>query len=94
VHVNGHRLQIKNTHKILGLTLDNCLTWKTHMDEVRANAFKRMKLLKCLAGMNCKTDKGMLLRVNEMMVLSALEFGSAAYRSARDGQRLLHLMLT
>jgi hypothetical protein len=50
----GHRLEIKNTHKILGLglTFDKRLTWKTHIDEERANASKRMYLLKCLAGMN------------------------------------------
>jgi hypothetical protein len=56
------------------------------MDEVRANASKRMNLLKCLAGINWGADKGMLLIVHEMMVLSTLEFGSAAYGSARDGQ--------
>jgi hypothetical protein len=30
IRLNGHRLEIKNTHKILGLTFDNRLTWKTH----------------------------------------------------------------
>jgi hypothetical protein len=72
IRLNGHRLEIKNTHKILGLTFENRLTWKTHIDEVKANASKRMNL------------QGMLLRAHEMMVLS--EFGSAAYGSARDGQ--------
>jgi hypothetical protein len=58
--LNGHRLEIKNAHKILG------------RDQVRANASKRINLLKRLAGMN--------------LVLSALEFGNAAYKTARDGQ--------
>jgi hypothetical protein len=61
-------------------------TWKTHIDEVRAKASKRMNLLKCLAGMNWGADQGMLLRVHEMIILSAVDFGSAAYGSARDGQ--------
>jgi hypothetical protein len=86
IRLNGHRLEIKNTHKILRLTFDNLITWKTHIDEVRANASKRMNLLKCLAGMNWGADQGMLLRVQEMSVLSALELGSAAFRSARDVQ--------
>jgi hypothetical protein len=36
--------------------------------------------------MNWGADQGMLLRVHEMMVFSALELGSAAYASVRDGQ--------
>jgi hypothetical protein len=52
IRLNRHRLEIKNTRKILGLTFDNRLTWKTHLDEVRANASKKMNLLTCLAGMN------------------------------------------
>jgi hypothetical protein len=86
IRLNGHRLEIKNIHKILGLTFDNRLAWKTHVDEVRANASKRMNLLKCLAGMNWGADQGMLLTVHEMMFLSALKFGIVAYESARDGQ--------
>jgi hypothetical protein len=45
-----------------------------------------MNLLKCLAGMNWGADQGILLKVHEMMLLSALEFGSSAYGSSRDGQ--------
>jgi hypothetical protein len=66
--------------------LANRLTWKTHIDEVRANAYKRMNLLKYLAGMKGEADQGMLLKVHEMIVLSALEFSSAAYGAARHGQ--------
>jgi hypothetical protein len=53
---------------------------------VRPNPFKRMDLLKCLAGMNKGADQGMLLRVHEMMVFSALEFGSATYGLAYERQ--------
>jgi hypothetical protein len=74
IRLNGHRLEIKNTHKIVELTFENRLTWTTHIDEVRANASKRMNLQR------------MLWRVHEMIVLWALKFGSAAYGSARDGQ--------
>jgi hypothetical protein len=42
--------------------------------------------LKCLAGMKWGADQGMLLRVHEMMVLSGLEYGNAAYGSASSAQ--------
>jgi hypothetical protein len=49
IRLNGHRLEIKNTHKILGLILDleNPL---------------RINFIKCLAAMNWEADQGMLLR--------------------------------
>jgi hypothetical protein len=84
IRLNGHRLEIKNTHKILGLTFDNRLNWKTHINEM--NASKRMNLLKCQAEMNWGADQGLLFRVHVMMVLLVLEFGSAAYGSGRDEQ--------
>jgi hypothetical protein len=44
--LNGHSLEIKNTHKILGPTFDNRLTWKTHIDEVRSKCIKKKELAK------------------------------------------------
>jgi hypothetical protein len=79
IRLNEHRLEIKNTQKILGLTFDNRITWNTHIDEVRANESKRMNLLKCLAGINWEADQ-------EIMFLSALEFGSATYGLAKEGK--------
>jgi hypothetical protein len=81
IQLNGRRLlEIKDTHKILGSTFDSRLTsWKAHINETRAKAFRRINLLKYLAGM--KSGAG-----HEMMVLSALEYGSAAYRSASNAQ--------
>jgi hypothetical protein len=84
--LNGRRLEIKDTHKILGLTFDSRLTRKAHINETRAKVFRRINLLKCLAGMKWGEDQGMLLWVHEMMVLSALEYGSAACGSASNAQ--------
>jgi hypothetical protein len=83
IQLNGRRrLEIKDTHKILRLTFDSRLTWKAHINETKAKSFIRINLLKCLAGIKWGADQEMLLRVHEMMVLSALKYGSAAYWSA------------
>jgi hypothetical protein len=37
--LNGRLLEIKDTHKILGLTFDLRLTWKAHINETKAKAF-------------------------------------------------------
>jgi hypothetical protein len=86
LNLEGQRLKMSNTHKILGLTFDRSMTWKAHIDEVRIKTLKRLNVLKSLAGMKWGADQGMLLRVHEMLILSALEYGSAAYGSARETQ--------
>jgi hypothetical protein len=86
IQLNGRRLEINDTHKILGLTFDSRFTWKTHINETKAKSFIRINLLKCQAGMKWGADLEMLLRLHEMMVLSALEYGSAAYGSASNAQ--------
>jgi hypothetical protein len=48
---------VKNTHKILGITFDNRLTWKAHITE--AKAAKRMNVLRSLAGTNWGADQSM-----------------------------------
>jgi hypothetical protein len=45
-----------------------------------------MNVLRSLAGTNWRADQGMLLRIHEMFIFSALEYGSIAYRPATDGQ--------
>jgi hypothetical protein len=39
IQLNGRRMEIKDTHKILGLTFDSRLTCKVQMNETRAKAF-------------------------------------------------------
>jgi hypothetical protein len=72
IRLNGQILEVKNTHKILGITFDNRLTWKAHIIEAKAKAAKRMNVLRSLAGTNWGADQGMLLRIHEMLILSAL----------------------
>jgi hypothetical protein len=61
--LNRQILEVKNTHKILGITFDNRLTWKAHITEAKAKAkaAKRMYVLRSLAGTNWRADQGMLL---------------------------------
>jgi hypothetical protein len=76
-------LDVRKDHKILGLTLNNRLSWKKHIDETRAKAMKRLNISKSLTRTKWEADQGTLLRVHERMILSALEYRSVAYGSAR-----------
>jgi hypothetical protein len=79
IRLNGQILEVKNTHKILGITFDNRLIWKAHITEAKADAAKRTNVLRSLAGTNWGADQGMLLRIYEMFILSALEYASISY---------------
>jgi hypothetical protein len=65
IRLNGQILELKNTHKILGITIDNRLTWKAHITEANVKAAKSMNVLRSLAG----ADQGMLLRIHEIFIL-------------------------
>jgi ribonuclease HI len=86
IRLNGQTLEVVNTHKILGLTLDSQLTWRPHIENLKAKCSKRLNILKHLAGTQWGADQSTLIRVHKMLVLSAMEFGSAAYGSARNTQ--------
>jgi hypothetical protein len=70
----------------LGLILDRQLTWRPHIETVKAKCSKRLNLLRHLAGTQWGADQSTQLRVHKILVLSAVEFGSAAYGSARKTQ--------
>jgi hypothetical protein len=91
--LNGQILEVVDTHRILGLILDRQLTWRSHIETVKVKCSKRLNLLRNPAGAQWRADQSTLLRVHKMLVLSAVEFasaavefGSAAYGSARKTQ--------
>jgi hypothetical protein len=82
-------LDVRKDHKILGFTLDDRLSWNKHIDETMAKTTKRLNILKSRARTKWEADQGTLLRVLERMILSALEYESVAYGSARELKRLV-----
>ena len=48
VYYKGCSVESVNTHKHLGITLTNNLTWNTHVDEICTKALRRLNLLSCL----------------------------------------------
>jgi hypothetical protein len=61
-------LEVIDTHRILGLILDR---------ELKCS--KKLNLLRHLARTQWRAVQSTLLRIHKMLVLLAVEFGSAAY---------------
>jgi ribonuclease HI len=82
LELEGHTIEEVPILRILGLTFDMKLLWKTHIKDVKARAKKRINILRCLAGTEWGADRDVLLRAHHAIVLSALRYGETAYGSA------------
>ena len=45
---NGTEIKSVDSHKLLGLVLDEQLTWNSHIDEICSKVLKRINLLKAI----------------------------------------------
>jgi hypothetical protein len=82
LQLEGRPIEEVNTLKILGLTFDKKLSWRTHIRDAKARAMKRINILRCLAGTEWGADRDVLLQAHHAIVLSALRYGETAYGSA------------
>jgi hypothetical protein len=87
IQLNGRCLKIKDTHKILELTFDSRLTWKAHINETRAKAFRTINLVKCLAGMKWGADQGMKLWSCRPWNMAALPMGRPVTHNLKEMNR-------
>jgi hypothetical protein len=65
------------------MIFDDKLQWGKHVEHVKARAIKRLNLLKCLSGLRWGADQDVLLKIHQALILSVIEYGAAAYGSAR-----------
>ena len=88
IQMHGKRIRQVKTHKILGLTFDERLTWRPHMNDIRKRVQLRMRLLRSLATTKYGADQDIFLRTFMALLVTTIEFGSSAYGSAKP--RILH----
>ena len=77
-------LQSTESHKFLGVTLDESLSWKTHINLLKKSCTKKLDLLKFLSRKSWGADAKMLLRLYQMLIKPKLEYGYEAYSSAKS----------
>ena len=81
--LNGSPIAIKNRAKYLGLTFDERLNWRAHIDDLKARCHKAMNLLKCLSWKSWGSDRATLLRLYRTIIRPRLDYGCEAYGSAK-----------
>ena len=82
IKIYGRTLQFHDTVKFLGMTFDNRLTWKPHIQDLVLKCRKGLNILKVLSNRCWGTDTNVLLKVYRSLIRSKIDYGSIAYDSA------------
>ena len=81
--LDGVEIESVPTYKYLGVTLDApYLTWKPHIAILKAEAMRRVNIIKVLANTKWGADSDTLLRINEALCRSKIAYGCQALLTA------------
>ena len=80
--LNNMRIACKSEHKFLGLIFDSSLTWKPHIQSLKASCHKTLDLLKHLAHKKWGANRQPLLQLYLMLMKPKIDYGCEAYSSA------------
>ena len=58
------------------------MLWTTHIEHLKNDCSRSLKLLKTVALSKTKTDTKILLRIYKTLILPKLDYGSVAYGTA------------
>ncbi|XP_058811030.1 uncharacterized protein LOC131675918 [Topomyia yanbarensis] len=82
VNVRGERLEIVNTHRYLGYTLDRSLRHRKHIEAIRNAAGKKLTLLKLLGRKTGRANPETLIKVGNAIIRSRMEYGASVFGNA------------
>lgn len=82
LELNGSQIERVESIELLGITLDEKITWNEHIKKVEKRAKKRLNILRMLKHKNFGAKRNILLNLNKSIVLSALDYGAELYHSA------------
>ena len=72
IKINNQKVEQVNTFKYLGLTIDNCLSFKSHVEKTKNKAAQRMHILRKLRTFNI--SKKTMLQIYHSLILSIITF--------------------
>ncbi|XP_041980491.1 uncharacterized protein LOC121738697 isoform X1 [Aricia agestis] len=82
VKCNNEIISLVNEHKFLGIVLDNKLKFNVHIDYICNKAYKRLNILRCLAGVFWGADPKILSMLYKSLVRSHFDYSCLAYINA------------
>ena len=73
-----------NRLKYLGVIFDKTLTWKEHIDELKASCMKRLLLLKTVSRKSWGADRKTLILMYKSLIQSKINYASFLFDSAAE----------
>ena len=78
--IGPHPLQVIPTFKLLGVTLNNHLSWKQHVASMVKTASYKLYMLRCLRSLGTQSDE--LKRMYTLLILPELVYASPIWSSS------------
>ncbi|KAL4103942.1 hypothetical protein QTP88_019259 [Uroleucon formosanum] len=76
-------LNFSENLRILGLTFDHKLSWKTHIEKLKTSCMGRMNIIKTLSNLSWGSDQNSLILIYKSLILSLMNYGSVIYGTAK-----------
>ena len=86
LYLNGELLKYKKSMKFLGITFDEHLSFKEHIEEIRTKCNKRLNLLKALCGKNWGATPETILYTYRSYIRPILEYSSILFAHTEENQ--------
>lgn len=84
LYLYGKQINYVNEIKFLGMTFDQKLSWKTHIQHLKKSCQPGLNLLRTLAFKTWGADQKTLLRLYKALIRSRLDYGAVVYNSAKN----------
>lgn len=81
--LNQKAIENVESMKLLGLTFDNKLSWKKHIETLKDNCTKRLSIIKSLSSSSWGADHTTLLNTYKAIIKPKLDYGAVIYNSAK-----------
>lgn len=79
---NNIEIKYVDELKLLGLTFDRKLTWRSHISKLKTTCLKDMNIIKALSSISYGSNTNTLLQLYKSLIRSKLDYASIVYSSA------------
>ena len=79
-------INYSKTHKFLGITFDENITFGQHIDKTLTKASKTINILKTTKGKDWGTDTFILLTCTKTLIYSVIDYGSTTYTATNNSK--------
>lgn len=83
IKLYNKKIRYVNELNLLGVTFDNQLNWKQHLNNLKASCIKANNIIKVLAHQTWGADSNNLLYIYRCLVRSRIDYGAIGYASAK-----------